>query len=194
MCSRFLSGNDSPIKTHEYIQENKFNKLIKERQPKPDPEKVVFNYSDSLSDAEKPLSVEGLKISIPTKKLNYADYIVKFELFYRSIYNLDGMSNENLDFVKNIVKNAALTSFCNYNANLPRNLSNEEYEALQNLCKKTKLVIQKLVVVVLDKDIYIKHIESLLNNKTKFEIVDTKKGLLSFTLNHEKQINEYLKS
>ena len=28
------------------------------------------------------------------------------------------MSNENLDFVKTKIKDAALTSFCNYNANL----------------------------------------------------------------------------
>ena len=36
--------------------------------------------------------------------------------------------------------------------------------------------------------------ESLLSNKTKFEKVDTKKGLLNFTVNHEKRIIEYLKS
>ena len=29
ICSFFLSGNDSSIKTHEDIQENKFNKLLK---------------------------------------------------------------------------------------------------------------------------------------------------------------------
>ena len=49
-------------------------------------------------------------------------------------------------------------------------------------------------VVVLDEDIYIKHMESLLSNKAKFEKVATKKGLLNFTVNHEKRINEYLKS
>ena len=66
----FLSGNDSSIKTHEDIQENKFNKLLKERQPRQDPEKVIFNYSNiSLSDAEKPLLVKGLKFSILPKKL-----------------------------------------------------------------------------------------------------------------------------
>ena len=36
--------------------------------------------------------------------------------------------------------------------------------------------------------------ESLLSNKAKFEKVYTKKRLLNFTVNHEKQINEYLKS
>ena len=53
------------------------------------------------------------------------------------------MSNENLNFAKTNVKDAAPTSFFNYNANLPRNLSDEEFEALQNLSKNTNLVIQK---------------------------------------------------
>ena len=89
------------MKTYEDIQENKLNKLLKERQPKNDPVKFIFNYSNIfLSDAEKSLLVKGLKFSIPPKKLNYADYLVNFELFYRSIYNFDNMSNENLDFVE----------------------------------------------------------------------------------------------
>ena len=51
------------------------------------------------------------KFSIPPKKLNYADYLSNFQLCYRSIYNLYSMSNENLDFVKTKIKDAALTSY-----------------------------------------------------------------------------------
>ena len=85
--------------------------------------------------------MKGLKFSIPQKKLNYADYLAKFEVFYRSIYNLDSISNENLDFVKTKIKDAVLTSFRIYNANLPSNLLDEGFEALQNLSKSTNLVI-----------------------------------------------------
>ena len=81
--------------------------------------------------------MKRLDFSIPPKKLNDADYLVNFEIFYRSIYNLDIMLNGNLDFVKTKIKDAALTSFCDYNANLPRNLLNEEFKALQNLSKNT---------------------------------------------------------
>ena len=81
--------------------------------------------------------------------------------------------------------------------NLPRNLSNGEFKALQNLSRKTNLVVQKSdrgnSVVILDKDVYIKHMESL-NDKAKFEKVDAKKGLLNFTVNQEKRVNEHLKS
>ena len=48
-------------------------------------------------------------------------------------------------------------------------------------------------VFIFDKDVYIKHMELLLSDKAKFEKVHTKKGLLNFTVNHEKRIKEYLK-
>ena len=142
--------------------------------------------------------MKDLKFSIPPKKLNCADYLVNFELFDRSIYNLDSISNDNLDFVKTKTKDAALTSFRNYNANLPRNLSDEEFKALQSLSKNTSLVVQKSgkenSVVIVDKDICLKNMELLLSDKAKFKKVDTKKDLLNFTVNYEKRINEYLKS
>ena len=103
-CSLFLSRNDFFIRLMR-IFKNKFNKLLKEPQPRQNSEKVVFNYSSiSLSDAQKSLLVKDLKFSISPKKPNYRDYSVNFEFFYRSIYNLDSMSNENLDFVKTKIK------------------------------------------------------------------------------------------
>ena len=41
---------------------------------------------------------KGLNFSIPCKKLDYADYLVQFELFFRDIRNSEILSNE--DFVK----------------------------------------------------------------------------------------------
>ena len=56
--------------------------------------------------------------------------------------------------------------FRNYNAKLPRNLSDEEFKALQNLSKNINLVVQKSdkgnSVLIFDKDIYIKHMEYFL--------------------------------
>ena len=69
------------------------------------------------------------------------------------------MSNDNLDFFKTKIKDASLTSFRNYNSNLPHNLSDEEFETLQNLSKNISLVKQKTdkgsSVVIFDKDAYI---------------------------------------
>ena len=77
---------------------------------------------------------------------------------------------------------------------LPCNLSHEKLEALLNLSNNTNLVMQKSdkgnSEVILDKDVFVKRIESPFSDKAKFEKYDTKKGLLKFTVNHEKRINE----
>ena len=64
------------------------------------------------------------------------------------------------------------TYFSMFFLNLPRNLLDEEFKGLQNLSKHINLVIKKLdkenSVVILDKNAYIKHMESSLSNKAKF--------------------------
>ena len=53
VCSLFLSSNDVILKSHDSIQQKKFNALFKNRQPKHNPDRVIFNYSKiSLSDAK----------------------------------------------------------------------------------------------------------------------------------------------
>ena len=187
------------LKSHDSIQQKKFNALLRKQQPKHDPDRAIFNYSKiSLSDAEKSLLVKGLRFSLPPKKLNYADYLVNFELFYRSIRNLNVLSNGDLDFVKTKIKDATLSSFRFYNANIPQNLSYEELEALEQLSKDNNLVVQKAdkgnSVVLVDQDVYVKYMENILKDQSKFEKVKIKKRILNFQVNHEKRINEYLKS
>ena len=79
------------------VQQKKFNKLLTECKPKQDAEKVIFNFSNiSLTEAS-----ESLSFPLPPKKLSYSDYLVNFELFYRSIDNLEILSGDNLDYIKN---------------------------------------------------------------------------------------------
>ena len=154
----FLSSNDNLLKTHDSMQQKKFNKLLTECKPKLDPEKVIFNFSNvSFTEAEKSLLVKGLSFSLPPKKLRYSDYLVNFELFYRSIDNLKILSGDNLDYAKTKIKDLAFTSFRNYNANIPQHLSNEEFEALKNLSANCNSIIQKAdksnSVVLVEKDV-----------------------------------------
>ena len=69
---------------------------------------------------------------------------------------------------------------------------------LKNLSITCNLVIQKAdkgnSVVLVQKDVYVKHIEKILNDLHKFEKVNVKKGILNFSINHEKHINNYLKN
>ena len=74
-----------------------------------------------------------LSFVLSPKQLSYSDYLIDFELFYRSNDNLKILSGDNLDFIKTRIKDTALTSFHNYNANVPQHLSNEEFEALKSL-------------------------------------------------------------
>ena len=49
-------------------------------------------------------------------------------------------------------------------------------------------------VVLVDRDVYVNHMENILKDNTKFEKVDIKTTTLNFQINHEKRIDEILKS
>ena len=150
----------------------------------------------SLSVTEKSLLDSGLWFLLTSKKLNYADYLTNFKLFYRSIQNLEVLSYGDLDFVKSKIKDAALGSSWFYNANVLQSLYNQELEALDKLSKNKNLVVQKAdkgnSVVLVDRDVYVKHMENVLKDNTKFKKVDVKARTLSFQVNHEKRINDIL--
>ena len=55
-----------------------------------DSDKVLFSFSSyQLSEHEKSLLSKGLNIAISPKNLNYADYVLPFELLFRDIDLLD---------------------------------------------------------------------------------------------------------
>ena len=65
------------------VQQNKFCKVLKEKRPTQDTRKVIFNFSKYIiSDCEKSLLIKGLNFSIACKNLDYANYLLQFELFF----------------------------------------------------------------------------------------------------------------
>ena len=48
--------------------------------------------------------------------------------------------------------------------------------------------------MLFEKDVYIRHIEKILDDNTKCGKVKIKKGILNFSINHERRINDYLRS
>ena len=48
-------------------------------------------------------------------------------------------------------------------------------------------------MVLVDRDVYVKHMENILKGNSKFEKFDIKTRTLKFKVNHEKRINEILK-
>ena len=199
ICSMFLKINDLKLRSNSAVQQKKFCNLLKEKRSTQNPEKVIFNFSKYvLSDCEKSLLTKGLNFSIPCKKLDYADYLVQFELFFRDIRNLDILSNEDLDFVKAKTKEAALSSYRSYNNNVPQNLSKEEFIALQNLSKNKDLIIQKSdkgnSVVIVQRQDYLKKMNDILSDQKKFSKVSLKDDtLLNFAINQEKHVDKVVK-
>ena len=59
-----------------------------------DSDKVVFIHSSlDVTEIGKNLLCKGLNFAIPPKTLEYANYLLPFELRYRDIHNL-GITNE----------------------------------------------------------------------------------------------------
>ena len=73
----------------------------------------------------------------------------------------------------------------------------QKLEALDGLSKNKNLIVQKAdkgnCVVLVDRDIYTKHMENIFKDNTTFEQVDIKTRTLNFQFNNEKRINEILK-
>ena len=73
----------------------------------------------------------------------------------------------------------------------------QKLEALDRLSKNKNLIVQKAdkgnCVVLVDRDVYTKHMENIFKDNTKFEQVDIKTRTLNFQFNNEKRINEILK-
>ena len=83
---------------------------------------------------------------------------------------------------------AALSSYRSYNNNVPRNLSKEEFTALQNLSKNKDLIIQKSdkgnSVVIVQREDYLEKMNDILSDQKKFSKVSLKDDtLLDFVIN-----------
>ena len=79
-----------------------------------------------MSDAERKLLAKGFNCFLLPEQLNYADFLVYLDLFYINIFNLEILSEEEINFVKTKTKETVLSSFRQYNKTLQLNLSKEE--------------------------------------------------------------------
>ena len=196
----FFGLNDKILKSKGLVEQKKLYKLVHENKTENDPEKIIFNFSKyELSDAEKKLLAKGLNFCLAPKQLNYADYLVHFELFYRNIGNLEVLSNEGLDFGRTKTKETALSSFRQYNKSPQQNFLKEELAALASLSKNKDILTQKSdkdnSVAIVDKETYIKRMENLLSDQRKFKRVTLKNdAFLNFVVNQEKRIDIIFKN
>ena len=195
----FLTSNNRLLDKSQTTQDRKIVELCKERVPCNDPDKVIFNFSSiDLTDSDKSLLCKGLDFALIPKKLEYSNYLVDFELFYRDVVNF-ATSYLDHELIKCKIKDIALTSFKSFKRiSQENNLSSEELQSLKKLNENKEIVIQKSdkgkSVVILNKDVYTSRVKTLLSDHTKFEKlkIDPNKEL-NFIINSELRVKEVLK-
>ena len=141
---------------------------------------------------------KGLNFALPPASLEYSEYLVNYELFFRYVLSLE-TSHLDRELLKSRLKYLAFSSFKTYNSSRkPNNLTPEEFESLLDLSKNKDVVIQKSdkgnSVVSIDKIIYTNGIKKLLDNFRQFEKLssDPNKELI-FILNCEQKVIDILK-
>ena len=116
VVTKFLVLNDRNISKIRKSQSKKLHNLYLNNSylnsvTSHDPDKVIFNISDHvLNTTEKSLLSKGLNFAIPPKNINYADFILPFELLYRDVDYLQ-VSNLDKDFIKNRLRDSAFSSY-----------------------------------------------------------------------------------
>ena len=194
----FLKHNDKVLTKTRLIQEKKLIGLgMKTASETNEPEKVIFNFSSVvLTPSQKSLLAKGLNLSIPPKKLNYADALAPFELLYRDIEKQE-FAAESKEPFKASLKKTAFDMLNNYNPKLEQNLPPDEVEALKSLLAEDAIVIQKSdkgnSVVILDKEAYVEKVLEIISDTTKFKKLKVKQGKdYNYIINQEKRITEAL--
>ena len=88
--------------------------------------------------------MKGLNFSLPPKSLKSEDYLLNFELLFRSVNNNDTCKADEFENFKSEFRNLAHTSLRFYNRKRKKleNLTEEEYNALLELASIKDLIIQ----------------------------------------------------
>ena len=98
--------------------------------------------------------------------LDYADHMLPFKLLFRDIIKNE-MPNEEIKFIKNKLKNFAITSFQSNNYNNEIHLSKNKQLALNNFSNNKNIVTLKSDnsnhVISLDKYKYLERMPKILN-------------------------------
>ena len=130
-------------------------------------------------------------------KLNYWDYLTPFELLFRDAAKLP-VSDNILERLKVEIKREAFSSYDNYSFWDELNISKEEHVALKGLSANNDLIIQKSdkgnSVVLLNRNDYIKRLNEMLSDSSKFKKLNVKPGKeINFLLQQEDRLTNFLK-
>ena len=182
VSSLFIVSYDKVICKNDKIHTRKLQKLIPNIHEKGiidnvshDPNKAIYNFSNyHLTDSDKSLPTKGLNFAIPPKKIDYSKFLLPFQLLFHD-KKCNSESSVDLASVKARLQDTAFTSYSDFNkdSSPPSNLSKDEFESLCKLKNENNVVIKTAdkgnTIVILDKDTYLKSIETLLKDSSKFK-------------------------
>ena len=199
IISLFTRSNDATLSKCQEVQKKKLYKMgyFERDKTTNDPDQVIHNFSSyNLSDNEKSLLAKGLNFSIPPNKLNFADHMTPFETLYKDIKRCD-VSKYKLDLLKVDLKKVAYSTFNRYDFLKELNLSKPEYDALKILTSNEDIVIHKSdkgnSVVIVNREDYLKRMQELVDDVSKFEYVEVEKGKdYNFMVKEVKEVNNLL--
>ena len=143
-----------PVKLELFLNNTYHNSITSH-----DPDKVIFNFSGHvLNTTEKSLLSKGLNFAIPPKNINYADYMLPFELLYRDVDFLE-VANLDKEFIKSRLRDSAFSSYKDTGKTFEKNFPKAEFDALKILLKNKDIIVQKAnkgnTVVILNRKDYV---------------------------------------
>ena len=182
-------------KLHNLFLNNSYHNSVTSHNP----DKVIFNFSSHvLNTTEKSLLSKGLNFAIPPKNINYADYMIPFELLYRDVDSLE-VSNLDKEFIKSRLRDSAFSSYKDTSKTFEKNLPKAEFDALKILLKNKDIIIQKAdkgnTVVILNRKDYVCKMKNILNDSSKFHkvYIDHDK-ILNYLIHMENRVTYVLKN
>ena len=100
ISSLFLESNRKALERIQSKQNRKLSKLMEDN-PVHDVDDLVFNFSShTLTDAQKSILSKGLNFALPPKKLRYEDYLLNFELLFKSSKDSESVKNGDIEEFK----------------------------------------------------------------------------------------------
>ena len=190
--------NQKTLSRVSYVHGRKLRKL---GYVKPNPtvtDRCIFNFSSHvLSEQEKVTLTKGLKFSFPVTKTKFISHFLPFERLAKILENFDlfNFKSRNGSYFKHSLKHIALSSFYSV-SKTSASLSDDDVTTLEKLKSNSNIVICKPDkgngIVLLDKEDYVRKMEDILGDSTKFAKLPDNVFLL--VLKQEDKVNNYLRS
>ena len=162
-----------------------------------DPNKVIVNVSKrTLTNRERNLLAFGLNFSLPIFKIDFFKYFLSFERLYKTLSSLEPYNVNNNVNLKSSLHNLSMKLFYNFKPFKVFSpfFSKQDFKILRDLSKDDNITICRpdkgRGVVIVDKEVYINKMESLLNDTTKFKLIDN--NILIHTLRQEDKLNRLI--